>query len=537
MAPIKDCSSSLSKFKVVTPENGFLEYDPNKPKQTILFPNTHYFYIKYFLFAFVSANMELISSVLFHVAELINEISILELEISNLERYLLSLYRTAFDQYVAKLNSSAKDKDFGTSSSPGTVNIDERDGKDRNAEPSHSLYQDRSHHTDNLLPPESSQSISMNLEKSPSSENKSEPGHRSLADHLGASLHHVHETPNRLSEEILRCVSAIYCKLANAAPPNQVILSPFPSPSASSSSTFSPQYPSDIWSPRFDNEALLNTCDLEELKVSRGPYSGMVEVPKIRVDDERFHYAASMLHSFKSLIEHLEKVDPMILKHEEKLAFWINIHNALMMHAYLAYGDYRNHLKSGSAKIKASYNVGGCIVNAFVIHNAILGCQSRRSSLWLRSFFSSSGNKFRAGSGKHIYALDKPEPLVHFALCSGSYSDPAVRLYTGEGVMQELKLARAEFIRNSIHFHGDNKIILPKILNYYAKDACMQLSSILEMVNDCLPEAQRKVIQSLQGRSDKCVEWAPYISAFRYLIHRKLADERTSICSNLVSTA
>ncbi|KAG9456578.1 hypothetical protein H6P81_001086 [Aristolochia fimbriata] len=487
-----------------TPENGVLECDLNMPKQKIPFPNTR-------------------------VAELINEISILELEISNLERYLLSLYRTAFDQFAAKPNSSAEDKDFGTSSSLGFMNIDEKDLINRDAEPSHSLYCAQSEHSDDLVP-ETSQCVSTNLEKSLSSEKNSEPALRSLADHLGSSLEQVHETPNRLSEEILRCVSAIYCKLANAAHSNQVILSASPSPSVSSSSTFSPQYPNDIWSPRFDNESLLNTRDLEELKVSRGPYSGMVEVPRIRVDDERFHYAAAMFQSFKSLIQHLEKVDPASLKHEEKLAFWINIHNALMMHAYLAYGDQRNHLKSGSSNAKASYNIGGCLVNAFVIQNAILGCLSRRSSPWLRSFFS-PGNKFRAGSGKHIYALDHPEPLVHFALCSGSYSDPAVRLYTGEGVMQELKLARAEFIRNSVHIHGDGKIILPKILSYYAKDAGMQLSSIMRIVHDCLPEAQQTVIQrSLQSRLDKYVEWTPYISAFRYLIHRELAEERTSIC-------
>lgn len=35
---------------------------------------------------------------------------------------------------------------------------------------------------------------------------------------------------------------------------------------------------------------------------------------------------------FRSLICQLEDVDPGKLKHEEKLAFWINIHNALVMH-------------------------------------------------------------------------------------------------------------------------------------------------------------------------------------------------------------
>ena len=34
----------------------------------------------------------------------------------------------------------------------------------------------------------------------------------------------------------------------------------------------------------------------------------------------------------RSLICRLEEVDPRKLKHEEKLAFWINVHNALVMH-------------------------------------------------------------------------------------------------------------------------------------------------------------------------------------------------------------
>lgn len=38
---------------------------------------------------------------------------------------------------------------------------------------------------------------------------------------------------------------------------------------------------------------------------------------------------------FRSLICQLEEIDPGKLKHEEKLAFWINIHNALVMHVII----------------------------------------------------------------------------------------------------------------------------------------------------------------------------------------------------------
>ena len=32
------------------------------------------------------------------------------------------------------------------------------------------------------------------------------------------------------------------------------------------------------------------------------------------------------------MIRELERVDPSTMQHEEKLAFWLNIYNALMMH-------------------------------------------------------------------------------------------------------------------------------------------------------------------------------------------------------------
>jgi hypothetical protein len=39
--------------------------------------------------------------------------------------------------------------------------------------------------------------------------------------------------------------------------------------------------------------------------------------------------------SHRSLIQRLEKVDPLKMTHEEQLCFWINIHNALVMHVLL----------------------------------------------------------------------------------------------------------------------------------------------------------------------------------------------------------
>ncbi|XP_038987334.1 uncharacterized protein LOC103713877 isoform X3 [Phoenix dactylifera] len=475
------------------------------------------------------------------VVELVKEISALELEVIHLERYLLSLYRTAFDQYLPRSSTAAGPASrspvechAGRLRHDSTIQIS-------HDQATHSISPDpvvdKSCHSQSLERVEESASNCRHAEHSPahdlafSSELKNDipksvSGHRSLADHLGASItDHVPEISCRLSEDIIRCISAIYCKLANP-PAQHVEQMASPTPSASSSSTFSPQDPCDNWSPQCHYEATASPSQSESLEVKSFQYSGVVEIPQIHIDGDRFGYASQMLNIFSSLIRHLEKIDPRKLEHDEQLAFWINIHNALVMHAFLAYGLHENHMKSTYSILKAAYNVGGHSINAYVIRSSILGCRTHRPALWLHSLFSPAV-KFMNGNGRHPYALDRPEPLAYFALCSGACSDPPVRLYTAKGIYQELELAKTEFIQVNVSVRKEKNIVLPKILYYYAKDAYLELSGLVEMVCSCMPDAQRKaaIRECLKRKLDKCVEWSPCKSAFKYLVHRDLAEQ------------
>lgn len=212
------------------------------------------------------------------------------------------------------------------------------------------------------------------------------------------------------------------------------------------------------------------------------------------------------------------------MKREEKLAFWINIHNALVMHAYLAYGT-RNSVKSTSI-MKAAYNVGGQYVDAYVIQSSILGIRPHFSAPWLQALFS-PGRKLKTGSTKHVYALEYPEPLVHFALCSGAYSDPGVRVYTAKNLFRDLKLAKEEFIQASVYIHKESKIFLPKIIYYFAKDMSLDIQGLLELITGCVAEAQQKAMRKcIKGKHDKFINWLPQSSKFRYVIHGDIAEGR-----------
>ena len=125
----------------------------------------------------------------------------------------------------------------------------------------------------------------------------------SLAEHLGTSISdHVPGTANKLSEDMIKCMSAIYCKLAD--PP--LIQNSFSSPnsSMSSGSAFSPQYQHDMWSPGFRNNSsfdvrLDNPFHVEGLKEFSGPYSTMVEVPWIFRDSQKLGDVEHLLQNFR----------------------------------------------------------------------------------------------------------------------------------------------------------------------------------------------------------------------------------------------
>ncbi|TYH78869.1 hypothetical protein ES332_D03G019100v1 [Gossypium tomentosum] len=483
--------------------------------------------------------------------ELIKEIAVLELEVVYLEQYLLLLYRKAFDQQVSSISLSKRDERiktpldsprgrFSKVSRPDDVskveNLAVRSSYCENPceEPSvhrchsslsqHSVLSSRTSPLDENLDRAIRACHSQPLSMTEYAQNASNI--ISLAEHLGTRISdHVPETPNKLSEDMIKCMAAIYCKLAD--PP--LIQNGFSSPnsSMSSASAFSPPQQHDMWSPGFRNNSsfdvrLDNPFHVEGLKEFSGPYSTMVEVPWIFRDSQKLGDVEHLLQNFRSLICRLEEIDPMNLKHEEKLAFWINIHNSLVMHAFLAYGIPQNNVKRLFLLLRAAYNIGGHTISADTIQSSILGCRISRPGQWLRLLLSSK-TKFKTGDEKQAYAIKQPEPLLYFALCTGNHSDPAIRAYTPKRVFQELETAKEEYIRATFGVRKDQKILLPKIIESFAKDSSLDSVGIIEMVERALPESLRRSIRKCQlGKSRKNIAWIPRNFTFRYLISKEL---------------
>ncbi|ONI15153.1 hypothetical protein PRUPE_3G027500 [Prunus persica] len=347
--------------------------------------------------------------------------------------------------------------------------------------------------------------------------------------------------PNQLSEDMVRCMKNIFISLADSAIPSKSpaqesyssSLSPRGHLSNSSwwSSSERSMISSWVQSPQVDiqsNSEVLaseNACDPYRVRgklswADIGNYGLANEVSWMSVGKKQLEYAAGALRRFRILVEQLAKVNPIHLSCNEKLAFWINLYNALIMHAYLAYGVPRSDLKLFSLMQKAAYTVGGHSFSAAAIEYVILKMKPPLHRPQIALLLAL--HKLKVSDEQRKSAIDAYEPLITFALSCGMYSSPAVRIYTAKNVRDELQEAQRDFVRASVGVSSKGRLLVPKMLHCFAK-GIVDDSNLAVWISHYLPPHQATFVeqcisqrrQSLLGSRNCGI--LPFDSRFRYL--------------------
>ncbi|KAK4752118.1 hypothetical protein SAY87_020916 [Trapa incisa] len=344
-------------------------------------------------------------------------------EVAVLEKYVLFLCRRRFAHQVSEDKDSAPVIENGE-------NITLRQSGSENHTSLSSLSCRSLSCSNRIFPPVKSPSgsdstyhslpLSMLEQAEPSTSSMT-----SLGEYLQVSAFDPEwETPNRISEEMIKSISRIYCELAK---PPLMATHYFPC-----SSPLSLSGQNETWGP--NNVYCFSTfnsnfCNPFSINHSRelGACAYLVEVKSISCSRERLKNIEYMLRKYRSLVQQLRQVNPSKLKHEEKLAFWINVYNSLTMHAILVHRNPKSKLKRAVSLLKTAYDVGGHAISLEVIRNVILQCNLLLPVQWLWLIIPSRWNSKEKDVPKS-YAIDFPEHLLPFALSSGSYSDPAVFL-------------------------------------------------------------------------------------------------------------
>lgn len=100
-----------------------------------------------------------------------------------------------------------------------------------------------------------------------------------------------------------------------------------------------------------------------------------------------------------------------------------------------------------------------------------------------------------------------------------------MRVYTASQVDDELEAAKREYLQASVGITKSNKLIIPKLLDWYLLDFAKDLESLLDWVCLQLPDEMRKeAVECLEKRGrdsvSQMVQMMPYDFSFRLLLHQ-----------------
>ena len=123
----------------------------------------------------------------------------------------------------------------------------------------------------------------------------------SLADILGTRIaDHVPQTPNKISEDMIKCIAAMYIRLRDVSAVQRAFL-PSPCSSFSSASGMSSKFTSDIWSPRCRKEGFIEAW--QDNSFSSGElgqqYDSAIEVSALCKGAQRSADTKDMLWKYK----------------------------------------------------------------------------------------------------------------------------------------------------------------------------------------------------------------------------------------------
>lgn len=187
---------------------------------------------------------------------------------------------------------------------------------------------------------------------------------------------------------------------------------------------------------------------------------------------------SAMFENYKAMARELQRVDLKQLTKDDKLAFFINIYNALVIHGNIEKGTPSNTWQRYKFFSTTSYDIGGLNFTLNDIENGILrGNKASMATLYL--------TPFAQNDAKLEYALEQVEPRIHFALNCGAKSCPPIKTFTSANIQEELKTATESYLENddAIIIEQDT-VHLSMLFKWYASDFGQNKGEILAWIKD-----------------------------------------------------
>jgi len=197
-----------------------------------------------------------------------------------------------------------------------------------------------------------------------------------------------------------------------------------------------------------------------------------------------------LLPGVPNLLQALD--DVASLPENDRRAFFINLYNAMIVHANIVLPLPRTTLQRLAFFDGVRYRVGGDVYSCNDIEHGVLrGNGPSPADLWvLLGMPDRARGHFKAGDPR--LALTVPlDPRIHFALNCGARSCPPVRVFDGANVGEALRLAGHSFLDAEVIVREPPKgnttaviqVELSMILKWYRMDFGRTDRAVLETVH------------------------------------------------------
>jgi hypothetical protein len=185
------------------------------------------------------------------------------------------------------------------------------------------------------------------------------------------------------------------------------------------------------------------------------------------------------------------------LTEKERLVFFVNMYNALCLHAHITHGPPTSFFKRWVFFRSLCYRIAGLDFSLDDIEHGILRCNRFPPSLRFM-------RQFRSDDPKTKYMLSNIDGRIHFVISAGTRSDPPIRILEEEGVEEELHFATEEFLNQSVRISKEqNEVVLPKIFSWYSDDFPRSMHSLLRWVLQYLYSDAAKLLESMLQDKEK----------------------------------
>lgn len=213
--------------------------------------------------------------------------------------------------------------------------------------------------------------------------------------------------------------------------------------------------------------------------------------------------ASSEFQNYVLATTRLQTIDIKDMDISSKKAFFINIYNALVIHASIVHGKPKGFLNRRNWFRNMRYRISGLDFGLDDIEHGILRGNQKPPGGISRIFGTSNP--------KREYAMTETDPRIHFALVCGAKGCPPIALYSPDNVDEALSLATRAFLESELSIDCERREVwLSKIFSWYAVDFGTTNENVLSWICKYVDDNTRIQLKQMLTEPGVTVKYLPY---------------------------